>query len=96
MVYPALSGPDNLEEWTEFRKAGPNGVFMVFMGLSWISDLADSPEHLVALEWLSEDISFILKKVANLVVYPKTAVNATAKRKAVDNSGGANKKKRNK
>jgi hypothetical protein len=96
-----------LEEWTELRKAGPNGFFLVLMGLSWICDLADTPEHHVALECLSADVSFVLdlKKIATLVVSgQKVGVKANAKarggvkRKATDSTvtGAANKKKRNK
>jgi hypothetical protein len=73
-AYPPLSGPDKLEEWGELRKAGPNGTFLVLLALSWISDVADTPEQLAHLEGLTIHIAFVVKRVSSLALSAKAAM----------------------
>lgn len=101
---PSLSGPNVLAEWNELRKVGPNGVFTILMGLSWICDLAETLEHRVALEWLSADITFVLGTVSRLAaagapgngptIAQAGSTNLQKKRKADENTAEQTKKKR--
>ena len=74
------------------RKAGPNGVFTIIMGLTWICDLAETPAHHYALEWISGDVAFVLEKVSSLASSKSNAIGL--KRKAADKQTGAPSKKR--
>jgi hypothetical protein len=96
--YPSLTGPDTLEEWGELRKAGPNGIFTVLMGLSWICQLAEKPDHFLSLEWLSADISFVIERVSGLAASKQTSQidtkKTSAKRKQLAKAEVPNKKRK--
>jgi hypothetical protein len=66
--------PADVGEWNEVRKAGPNGLFLVIMAISWIPEAIASitptsrtrAELLAALEVLLCDMEWVLDILCDL------------------------------
>jgi hypothetical protein len=92
--------PEDISGWSEIRKAGPNGLFLILMAISWMPEcIASLPttcrervELNAILESLLCDVEWVLESVceSQLLEVPKANVplQRGRKRKVVDNEGG--------
>jgi hypothetical protein len=89
--------PASPNEWLQLRKAGPNGIFVFIMALSWLTEV-NQKEDAIKVEFLMKDFVWVLGTLKQLDRVPGFTAGATqktnvVKKKTVSSSEKENKKR---
>lgn len=63
---PSSLLPDDPSVWSELRKGGPSGFFILLLALSWSARLVVDPMDAALLEGILLDVMMVLEKMAGL------------------------------
>ena len=70
------------ETWSQLRRGGPNGFFMIILTLSWWQKYLDDDDNSYPSDWnsfhvASEDTSFVLDQMLAVKALPKRPLDDT-------------------